>query len=89
MCSHRFDGIGELRFETEDGVALSIEPSSLQGEDGDRLFYNADTHYGSLKAPVVPTTNDELQTTKIIENDHVIIIRNGDKYDVNGRKLKK
>ena len=85
------DAVGsELRFETEDGQRLVIEPSSLQGGDGGRLTYIPDAHHGSLKAPVILTTNDKRPTTyKLIEDDHVIIIRNGERYDVTGKKLTK
>ena len=76
------DKRGTLRFETEDGRQLSIL-------DGQMPSYVPDAHSGSLDEPVilVPTANDQLQTTKIIENDHVIIIRNGVRYDVTGKKL--
>ena len=82
----------ELRFETEDGLALEIEPSSLQGGDGGRLVYVADSHHGSLKAPVILTPSPSGEgwgeaPYKIIENNHVIIIRNNEKYDITGKKL--
>ena len=76
------DRVGELRFETEDGeqlIANSQEP----------IAYKADSHYGSLKAPIIlKPAEDKTGVFKIIENDHVIIIRNGERYDVAGKKLK-
>lgn len=67
---------GELRFETGDGVVLS--PS---------LHYVANAHAGTLQKPVLLRPADDPQSYKIIENDHVIIIRNNEKYDVTGKKL--
>ena len=47
--------------------------------------YEADSHHGSLHAPVVlvPVTSPY----KLIEDDRVIIIRDGERYDVTGVKL--
>ena len=73
------DKVGTLRFEMN-GEELTAEGGSIN--------YAADAHTGSLRAPVVLTTNDKLPTTyKFIENDHVVIIRNNEKYDVTGKKL--
>jgi hypothetical protein len=94
------DAVGTLRFETEDGQALVIEPSSLQGEElcsierpvdgrrtsGGRLIYASNAHHGSLKAPIILIPGDN-RPYKIIENNHVIIIRNNEKYDITGKKL--
>ena len=46
-----------------------------------------DSHHGSLKAPVLLKPADDNRPYKIIENDHVVIIRNSEKYDVTGKKL--
>ena len=71
------DAAVELRFETADGTPLTSEMP---------ISYVADCHHGSLKAPIIlrPTDN---RPYKIIENDHVIIIRNNEKYDITGQKL--
>ena len=71
------DAAGTLRFETEDGAPLAAEQP---------ISYVSDAHAGSLKAPIIlrPTDN---RPYKIIENDHVIIIRNNERYDVTGKKL--
>ena len=74
------DKIGELRFETEDGIVLS--PLSLG-----TLSYQADTHHGSLKAPVILKPGEPDRPYKVIEDDHVVIIRGGEKYDVTGKRL--
>ena len=71
-----------IEFRTEDGQELTANSQ-------EPIAYVPDSHHGSLKAPVVLTTNDQLLTTKIIENNHVIIIRNGERYDVTGKKLTK
>ena len=71
------DGVGELRFETEDGTVLVSEMP---------ISYVADSHHGSLKAPII-LRQDDNRPYKIIENQHVIIIRNNEKYDITGKKL--
>ena len=71
------DQVGELRFETEDGTELVSEMP---------LFYEADSHQGSVQSPIVLKPGDN-RIYKIIENSHVIIIRNNEKYDVTGKKL--
>ena len=71
------DLAGELRFETEDGIVLTSEMP---------ITYVADAHHGSLKAPVILQPGDD-RPYKIIENNHVVIIRNNEKYDVTGKKL--
>ena len=73
------DQVGELRFECN-GERLAV--------NGERINYKANAHYGTIKAPVVLTTQDSiLNTYKIIENNHVVIIRNNEKYDITGKKL--
>ena len=72
-----YDLTGELRFETEDGTPLRAEQP---------IRYAADAHHGSLSKPVVLTPDDN-RPYKIIEDDHVVIIRNNEKYDVTGKKL--
>ena len=72
------DKVGELRFE--------MDGQTLQPENG-AINYSTDSHAGSLKAPVVLKKADETGVYKIIENNHVVIIRNNEKYDVTGKKL--
>jgi hypothetical protein len=71
------DKSGALRFETEDGTLLTAEQP---------ISYVADAHAGSLKAPVM-LRMDEHRPYKIIEDNHVIIIRNNEKYSIDGKKL--
>ena len=81
------DRIGELRFEM-DGQALA--PLSTEGASPliiSPLMYAPDAHYGSLKAPVILRKADETGVYKILENNHVVIIRNNEKYDITGKKL--
>ena len=76
------DKVGTLRFEL-DGELLTTNSQEL-------IAYKANSHHGSLTAPVilVPVTgNPSPVTQKLIINDHVIIIRNGERYDVTGKKL--
>ena len=77
------DKTGSVRFETSDGVVLT--PSS---EEAEEIRYAADSHHGSLKKPVVLVPGENRSPYKIIENDHVVIIRNQERYDVTGKKLR-
>ena len=72
------DQVGELTFEINNETYVPV---------GGTITYTADSHYGTLKAPVVLRKTDEVGVYKIIENDHVVIIRNNEKYDVTGKKL--
>ena len=65
------DFADELRFETEDGTPLRAE----------------DAHHGSLKAPIILKPGETSRPYKIIEDQHVVIIRNNEKYDITGKKL--
>lgn len=85
------DAFGEIRFETEDGTSLTpINSEAINAEGNKRdavtINYIPDAHHGSLKAPVILKPGDN-RPYKIIENDHVIIIRNGERYDITGKKL--
>ena len=51
------------------------------------VFYVPNSHHGSLKAPIILKPASETGVYKVIENQHVIIIRNNEKYDVTGKKL--
>ena len=73
------DKTGELKFE--------IDGKTYVPESG-VVNYAADAHYGTLKAPIILRPADETGVYKIIENNHVVIIRNNEKYDVTGKKLK-
>lgn len=73
------DQEGALRFETEDGMPLVAN-------DRQPILYVPDSHHGSLHAPVL-MRQDDSRPYKIIENYHVIIIRNNERYDVTGKKL--
>jgi hypothetical protein len=87
ICS---DVGSELRFETEDGTPLT--PMS-NNQSPITIGYVPDAHHGSLKAPVLlaPVTGNPSPVTphpyKIIENQRVIIIRGGERYDVTGKKI--
>jgi len=73
------DKTGELKFE--------IDGKTYVPESG-VVNYAADAHYGTLKAPIILRPADGTGVYKIIENQHVVIIRNNEKYDVTGKKLK-
>ena len=70
--------LGMLRFEM-DGQTLEPEKGAIH--------YLTDSHAGSLKAPIMLRPADQTGVYKIIENNHVVIIRNNEKYDVTGKKL--
>jgi hypothetical protein len=78
-----------LTFRTADGLLLrSVDISTSRYLD---ISYSADTHYGTLKSPILlsPTENGAGDVYKIIENDHIVIIRDGERYDITGVKLNK
>ncbi len=77
------DAVGELRFETENGTPLV---PMTKDEQPMIIGYTADSHHGTLKAPIILRPSDN-RPYKIIENSHVVIIRNNEKYDVTGKKL--
>ena len=89
-----YDQSGSIRFETEDGTPLTPfinRPSAASlssGAAAQSINYKPDAHYGSLTEPVLLVPDDATRVYKIIENDHVVIIRNNEKYDVTGTKLK-
>ena len=72
------DKAGELRFECN-GERLTV--------NGEQIRYEADAHHGSLQTPVILKPGENTLPYKIIEDDHVVIIRNNEKYDVTGKKL--
>ena len=72
------DKVGELRFETEDGTLLASPMP---------ICYEADAHHGSLQTPVILKPSENSLPYKILEDNHVVIIRNNEKYDVTGKKL--
>ena len=78
------DQVGELRFEL-DGQRL--EPVDISMSRRLEISYSANAHHGSLKAPVILQPAGETTVYKVIENNHVVIIRNNEKYDVTGKKL--
>ena len=72
------DLVGELRFEYNGEKLMA---------NGERICYEADSHHGTLKAPVILKPEEGTDVYKIIENDHIVIIRNNERYDVTGKKL--
>jgi hypothetical protein len=87
------DQLGELRFECENGEQLTIinEQSPMSNEQSpivpSYMEYVPDAHYGTLKSPVILRPAEETGVYKIIEENHVVIIRNNERYDVTGKKL--
>ena len=81
------DQLGELRFECDN---RTLVPSYINGTSyivPSYIEYVPDSHLGSLRAPVILRPAESTGVYKIIENDHVIIIRNGERYDVTGKRL--
>ena len=78
------DKIGELRFELDGQI---LEPVDVSTSRGIKISYTPDAHHGSLKAPIILQPAGETSVYKVIENNHVVIIRNNEKYDVTGKKL--
>ena len=80
------DKTGEVHFRTEDGTPLV---ATTNDEQPMTIGYTADSHHGSLKAPIIlKPAGDPDRVRKVIEDNHVVIIRNNEKYDVTGKKLK-
>lgn len=78
----------ELRFQTEDGTPLQvINPTFGSEAAAQSVIYCPDVHLGSLKAPIRLLICGNSRQYKIIENDHVVIIRNNEKYSITGNKL--
>ncbi|MBO7455871.1 MAG: hypothetical protein J6T76_05680 [Paludibacteraceae bacterium] len=77
------DRVGELRFEMGGETLMPFDISTSRHLDISNI---PDSHHGSLKAPII-LRKDDNRPYKIIEDDHVIIIRNKQKYDVTGIKL--
>ena len=63
-----------------------VRQSGLPVMVGDNICYAADSHHGSLSAPLQLVTGDN-RPYKVIENDRVIIIRDGERYDMTGLKI--
>jgi len=82
------DRVGELRFEMNGETLTPISSEAINAEGSNRaaIRYEADSHHGSMTAPII-LRKDDNRPYKIIENDHVVIIRNNEKYDVTGKKL--
>ncbi len=79
------DASGTIRFTTEDGTPLyAYSLPSERGAGG--VSYQPNAHHGSLEAPIILKPGDN-RPYKVIENDHVVIYRNNEKYDVTGKKL--
>lgn len=53
----------------------------------EQMVYAPDAHSGSLKVPVILKQGEPDRVRKVIENDHVVIIRGGERYDVTGKRL--
>ena len=78
------DKPGTLRFTTADGILLTPFPSG-EGR-GEAITYEANAHLGTPESPVLLTPVDD-RPYKILENNHIVIIKNNEKYDVTGKKL--
>ena len=80
------DRVGEkLTFRTAEGLLLqSVDLSTSRHLD---ISYSADAHYGTLESPVLLTPADNDNVYKIIEDEHVVIIRDGKRYDITGQKM--
>jgi hypothetical protein len=74
-----------LRFRTEDGQWLNAQINEPMVNE-QMVNYVPDAHHGSLMSPILLRLDDD-RPYKILENNHVIIIRNHEKYDVTGKKL--
>ena len=81
-----------LTFRTANGEWLNVQ---INGKIANNQINNPDSHYGSIESPVllIPSANGQSgadgsgEVYKILDNGHVVIIRNGERYDVTGLHL--
>ena len=78
------DKVGELRFELNGEIVEPVDISTSRHLD---ISYSPNAHHGSLEDPIILKPVDDSAVYKVLENDHVVIIRNGERYDVTGKKL--
>lgn len=77
---------GELRFETADGSRLS--PLSPFKGESERVFYQADDHYGTPDDPVILIPLDDKRPQKILEDGKLyILLPDGTRYSATGKKV--
>ena len=77
------DNAGQLRFETEDGTSLIV-----LNEQSSALNYQADSHRGTMKSPVVLTVSDEKEQVEKFLIDGILYIRKGNTYyNATGQKV--
>jgi len=76
------DQVGDLRFELNGEPLAPIVRESVAPS----IRYCENDHLGSVEEPVVLQPTDD-RPYKILENNHVVIIRNNERYDVTGKKL--
>ena len=78
------DQVGELRFELDGEILMPFDISTSRHLEISNV---ANAHHGTVKAPILLKKADETGIYKLIEDQHVVIIRNNEKYDVTGKKL--
>ena len=76
------DQVGDLRFELNGEPLAPIVRESVAPS----IRYCENDHLGSVEEPVVLQPTDD-RPYKILENNHVVIIRNNEKYSITGTKL--
>ena len=76
------DGSGTLRFEMHGEPLAPIVRDSVTPS----IRYSENAHHGSVEEPVVLCPTDD-RPYKVLEDNHVVIIRNNERYDVTGKKL--
>ena len=69
---------GALRFEMDGRMVIPSEGT---------IRYEADAHAGSPKTPVLLIPVDENMPYKIFEDGRIYIIRDGERYDMTGKKV--
>lgn len=81
------DKAGELRFEMGGEALMPVDLSKNRKIDISNV---PDSHYGSIEEPIIltPSVKGQGDVFKILENDRVVIIRNNEKYGIDGQKLK-
>ena len=77
------DQVGTLRFELNGETLTPVICESV----GSSLRYTENEHLGTVEEPVLLRPSEDDRPYKILENNHVVIIRNNERYDVTGKKL--
>lgn len=81
------DRAAKVRFVLKQNGKTYPLTTSVDGTAATPITYAPNAHHGNLLSPVLLEPGDEDRARKIIEDNHVYIIRGGQRYDVIGRRV--